>query len=130
MGGYNSGGRNQKHDSVERYRRLDSFFYRQLIGLMESKGREFLKLNEFTFYKNYLENADGTLLLTAVPNHYGGADRLYFECPYCYRRVRFLYWHQQWYKCRTCARLNYRSQQATKSNGDFSAYKMPMPLLA
>ena len=124
MGGYNSGGHNRTHGTVGQYKKLDSFFYREFLGFLEYKGLESIKLGGFAFHGNYIENADGLILLVGVPNNYGGQDRLYFECPYCYRRARFLYWHDGWVKCRTCARLNYRSQQETKSNGDLSAYKM------
>ena len=51
--------------------------------------------------------------LDYLPNHYGGA-RPFFLCPGCGRRVRFLY--QRWgrFRCRYCARLNYRSQQENR----------------
>lgn len=51
------------------------------------------------------------------PNGYGG-KQLFFICPKCGARARFLYWRDSVvfpFVCRKCARLNYKSQQATKN---------------
>lgn len=52
--------------------------------------------------------------LSTVPNHYG-SSRSFFLCPGCGRRVRFLYrpWERLRFRCRSCWRLNYPSQQET-----------------
>lgn len=114
VGSYNSGGHNKTHDTVGRYKYFDSFHYCELIHLLDSKGKDCFKFQNLTLYRDYIEAAGDAIPLDRVPNNYGGEDRLYFECPHCGRRVRFLYFHKQRYKCRTCAKLNYRSQQTSK----------------
>lgn len=144
MGGYGSGGHNQTHDYTGRYKKLDSFDFAKYLPLMERLGRE--------TYETILSWPDGgtisvtvsplwilveygvrsgedktvvrdTISLDNVPNNYGGADRVYFICPYCGRRSRLLYLHRVHFKCRICAGLNYLSQQITK-NEDMTAHKM------
>ena len=62
------------------------------------------------------------LLLSNVPGIDGKSTRLYFHCPYCGKRVRYLYRRQEHYMCRNCAKLNYASQQ--KSGMDEMRLKM------
>ncbi len=45
-------------------------------------------------------------------NQSGAAERKYYSCPVCHRRVRYLYeYKQNQYACRMCLNCNYRSQQ-------------------
>lgn len=130
MGGYNSGGHNRKYDYTGRYKRLDSFNYGKYIPLLEQTGRESVESSiswtdgaEIGIdlavdylgvrYKAGGEEIRERIYFEAVPNNYGG-NRLYFTCPYCGRRSRIMHLHQRHFKCRVCARLNYRSQQASK----------------
>lgn len=54
------------------------------------------------------------LELSRVTNIDGRSQRVYFLCPCCDRRVRYLYMgFDGRYKCRTCSNLNYRSQQVS-----------------
>ena len=62
------------------------------------------------------------LILSSVPGIGGKSTRLYFHCPYCGKRVRYLYRRQESYMCRGCAKLNYSSQQ--KSGMDEMRLKM------
>ena len=98
----------KKHGQVEREKRIDSFeaeyraFY---IGRCEmlhfSREGDRIRLDGGKIVKlSYVYNAAGRLT--------------FFLCPFCGKRVRFLYLPD--YKCRTCARLNYRSQQVTKGS--------------
>ena len=66
--------------------------------------------------------------LATVPNHYGGS-RSFFLCPGCGRRVRFLYrpWERLRFRCRSCWRLNYPSQQETP--GEVGPYRKGAKLL-
>ena len=66
--------------------------------------------------------------LSTVPNHYGGS-RSFFLCPGCDRRVRFLYrpWERLRFRCRSCWRLNYPSQQETP--GAVGPYRKGVKLL-
>lgn len=123
MGGYGSGGHNKTHRQIENYYRIDSFsFYNRL------------KCDKYLYYKNTVEYRipDGNLVydvksktadivysdggyfpveLSRVPNIDGKSYRMYFHCPYCGKRVRYLYRRQESYMCRECAKLNYKCQQ-------------------
>lgn len=125
MGGFGSGngGDNRIKDSVENYRKIDSFYYNNYIKFMDNKGYEHLRIGDFNIYCDRIEAIGATIPFESVHNNYGGADRLYFLCPYCERRVRYLYCVYQCYKCRMCANLNYQSQQMTKGDG-MAAHKM------
>lgn len=58
--------------------------------------------------------------LSEKRNGYGGAQ-MFFLCPTCGKRVRFLYiCRDHLFKCRVCAHLNYKSQQQTR--GDMFYY--------
>ena len=50
-----------------------------------------------------------------MPSGFGGR-RTFWLCPCCGRRARYLYFKGQGFVCRECAKLNYRSQQRTKSS--------------
>lgn len=108
MGGWGSGGDNREHDCTNKYRRFDSFNYSYKLSAIVPEIMTF-----------------GTekVRLEGVRNNYGGADRCYFLCPRCGRRSRYLYIYKQHLKCRKCAGLNYRSQQATK-NDKLVAHKL------
>ena len=128
MGGYGSGGLNKTHDRVEnyRFRKIDSFaFY------------EFLRGDKYLHYKTEVKypivgngiiyhvksktagfDCDGhesPLGLSRVPNIDGITMRMYFLCPECGKRVRYLYRKDVGYLCRKCAGLNYESQQKSGS---------------
>ena len=55
-------------------------------------------------------------------SEYGISRERYFHCPYCGRRVRYLYDCHKHYACRKCAKLNYSCQQ--KSGMDEIRLKM------
>ena len=55
-----------------------------------------------------------TLELSRKRNGYGGSQA-FFLCPGCGGRVRYLYQAGTTFLCRKCSRLNYRSQQETRS---------------
>lgn len=56
-----------------------------------------------------------TLELVCVRSGFGGS-RVFWLCPVCGRRARFLYFRGRGFQCRECARLNYRSQQRTRNS--------------
>ena len=71
-------------------------------------------------------NRRRTIRLSEKRNGYGGAQ-VFFLCPTCGKRVRFLYiCRDHLFKCRVCARLNYQSQQETKD--DMFFYRRGMSL--
>ena len=135
MGGCGSGGRNKTHKQEEdfKYRKIDSFaFY------------DFLNSDKYLCYKNevkYPMVGDGIIYhvqtrtasiksgccryplgLSRVTNIDGKSIRLYFLCPRCGKRVRYLYKEHGTIICRKCVGLNYASQQ--KSGRDELIYKM------
>lgn len=123
-----SGGANRTHGQVERAERVDSF----------EAGE--IPLNEWgTLYAHWkggmipldcwhdpetVELSKGqwstTLELTRTPSGFGGSC-VFWLCPCCGRRVRYLYFKGRGFLCRGCAKLNYHCQQRTKDSVN-SAY--------
>ncbi len=68
-----------------------------------------------------------TVELSRKPNGYGGAQT-FFLCPACGARVRYLYLTGRVFLCRKCSKLNYRSQQETRS-GSMYYYDKGMSLV-
>lgn len=67
-----------------------------------------------------------TLELSRKRNGFGGSQP-FFLCPACGGRVRYLYLTGGVFLCRKCSRLNYRSQQETRS-GSMYYYDKGMDL--
>ena len=123
MGRYGSGGHNRTHGTIEDYQRLDSFrFYACLMG------DKYLWLHDTVEYPsstkpdivyhvqdNEMEiltgNTYSPLFLSKVPGINGKGVRVFFECPHCWKRVRYLYKNKDNYMCRNCLNANYKSQQ-------------------
>ena len=133
MGGYGSGGHNKTHRRLENFHRIDSFsFYDYLMCDKYLFCKETVKYTlvrgDIVYYvgEKTAEIREGDsytdLILSRVPGIDGKSVRMYFHCPYCGRRVRYLYRRQERYLCRECARLNYASQQ--KSGMDEIRLKM------
>ena len=133
MGGYGSGGHNKTHRRLENFRRIDSFAFRDFV--MWDKYLPFkesvkypLVGGDIIYYPQSMEavikegDSYTDLILSSVPGIDGKSERLYFHCPYCGKRVRYLYRRQERYMCRNCAKLNYASQQ--KSGMDEMRLKM------
>ena len=124
MGGYGSGGRNRTHKTVEDYKKIDSFaFYHHLMGDKYLHCKNTVKYRDIVYHvpsktaviKNYItrfkEYRYLDLPLSRVPGIDGESVRMYFHCPYCGRRVRYLYDFHKHYVCRHCLKANYRIQQ-------------------
>ena len=124
MGGYGSGGHNKTHKRLESFRRIDSFaFYGYLTGdkylhykttvqYPPVKGDIIYHVQSKTALIKVLSIQGGEyryvdLPLSRVPGIDGESVRMYFHCPYCGRRVRYLYDFCKHYACRECAKLNY-----------------------
>lgn len=94
---------------VEREQRIDSFdsegrcFFVGPFDTLrfERQGKE-IRIGGYRISLDYVHNAAGRLT--------------FFLCPYCGRRVRYLYLPE--FKCRLCAQLNYRCQQTAKGSRD------------
>ena len=127
MGGWGSGGHNKTHRQVEKQRllRVDSFAvydnlrydkyicYKDKVDIRG--GCTIIRYYPHSKEAEILENgAYYPLGLSRVTNIDGYTQRLYFLCPCCDRRVRYLYRNRNgFYMCRKCAGLNYRSQQVS-----------------
>lgn len=106
MGGWGSGGLNKTHGTVEHYRRIDSFELLQYIN----EAEEVHEICDPVFY------GSNRFRLHWVEGVDGSRSRLYFGCPQCRRRVRYLYDRGGSYVCRRCLGANYESQQVTRGN--------------
>lgn len=122
MGNYRSGGHNKRHGTVEKYSRLDSFrFYDYLMGdkylYCKTSVKYPFTTGDIIYYAQdktaKIRTGGGyyDLRLSRVPWIDGKSIRMYFHCPYCGERVRYLYHKRNQYMCRRCAKLNYRIQQ-------------------
>ena len=126
----NNGGWNKRCGTIEKTLRIDSFD----SAISEGGGSLFVcadgvtKLLDFDRCTDYgpgdtdreiVELWAGewrqTVELSHKVNGYGG-QQTFFLCPACGRRVRYLYCKGWQFVCRSCARLNYRSQQETRSD--------------
>jgi len=131
MGGLNSGGSNRKHAGhVEDCRRLDAFRLGR-CGALEAgcvstvswgSGEAMSTIRvvgaaghvrlEYSWrcqggdWKAHVEHVH----LDAVPAHFGG-HRVYFRCPGCNRRVRFLNGRGHRYRCARCLDLVHASSR-------------------
>lgn len=106
MGGWGSGGRNRTHGTVEDYDRIDSFE----LGRYLDDADEPHEIYDPVFYGSHRFD------LHWVDGVDGSPSRMYFGCPRCKRRVRYLYRRGDSYVCRRCLGANYASQQATKGS--------------
>ena len=102
---------------VEKVPRVDSFDLSEtwdtvLCGNVEVPA---YRENDFCVLFPLTPN-EQEIRLSEKRNGYGGAQ-MFFLCPTCGKRVRFLYiCRDHLFKCRVCARLNYQCQQGTKDD--------------
>lgn len=131
MGGYGSGGHNKTHRKLENFHRIDSFaFYHYLMGdkYLSCKTTVQYHRGDIIYHveDKTAEIKTGAFYIDLPLSRIHGIDgksvRMYFHCPYCGKRVRYLYRRQEDYMCRNCAKLNYASQQ--KSGMDEMRLKM------
>lgn len=131
MGGYGSGGHNKTHRKLENFHRIDSFaFYHYLMGdkYLSCKTTVQYHRGDIIYHveDKTAEIKTGAFYIDLPLSRIHGIDgksvRMYFHCPYCGKRVRYLYRRQGDYMCRNCAKLNYASQQ--KSGMDEMRLKM------
>lgn len=128
----NNGGWNKSHGTVEKVPRIDSYEagavggYGYLFGytgegmplvLECSRDIEYAPDRDIETVEVW-HPKDGwsrTIELSRKRNGYGG-DQAFFLCPACGQRVRYLYQVGSAFLCRKCSRLNYKSQQETRSD--------------
>lgn len=139
----NHGGWNKCHGTVEKTPRVDSFD----PVLSEGGGALFVcadgmtQLIEFDRYTDYGPDLESdreivelwspdwsqTVELSRKENGFGGSQ-VFFLCPACGERRRYLYLAGDRFLCRKCSRLNYQSQQETRS-GSMYYYRKGMALV-
>lgn len=129
MGNFRSGEYNHTHGRYESTYRVDSFYLAKYIftqndmsyswnrngkpaasiGIIHNEDyKEFV----FCYTWNETEKIRNKIDYVLVNNNYGGS-RIYFICPDCGKRVRFLCNNVKCFNCRTCAGLNYEIQQVS-----------------
>ncbi len=127
----NNGGWNKTHGQVEKTPRIDSYEAAAVQGLGHLLGYAdggiplVLDCHRSIIYEpetdrevlevwNPKDGRGWELELSRKPNGFGG-NQAFFLCPACGRRVRYLYKVGAAFLCRKCSRLNYKSQQETRS---------------
>ncbi len=129
-----NGGWNKSHGTIEETCRIDSYEagavdgWGCLFGYAEKGIPLVLDCERSTEYGpepeqdreivevwHPKEGWDQTLELSRKANGYGGSQA-FFLCPACGARRRYLYQKGTGFLCRKCAKLNYRSQQETRSD--------------
>lgn len=131
-----NGGWNKSHGTVEKTPRIDSFEAGKIEGssvlFAAQKGRTLVfDCDHYTEYGLHTEQeivelwSEGwtqSLDLARIPSGLGGS-RAFWLCPVCGGRVRYLYQTGPRFLCRKCARLNYKSQQETRSDSMYYYHK-------
>lgn len=120
MGGIGSGGHNKTHRSVEDYRKVDSFDLQRCME--QNTGRLWEVFDRGSIYCNLLASTveisqNGVyrpLQLDKAGGSAGTPSRLYFRCPLCDRRTRYLYNYHGFHVCRKCLNANYIGQQRNR----------------
>lgn len=119
----NAGGWNKTHETIENVPRIDSF------RIADGQGCHHMMIGSVaTFADVTFDQCDIYLPASAAPvniplsHSYSGHGRsqVFFLCPRCGERFRFLYLKNEDFLCRKCAMLNYQSQQQAKD--DSAAY--------
>lgn len=116
----NTGGQNKTHRTVEKVSRIDSFEVAEIQGWGTVwAGQHILDCYtdlEYGECSIFIPGMADPLEITtdAKPNGFGGAQT-FFLCPRCGQRGRYLYFKGRRFVCRKCAKLNYRSQQETRT---------------
>lgn len=118
--GIGSGGHNKTHRTIEDYRRVDSFALQRFMD--QSVGRCWEIFDRGVIYCNLVtgsvEISQGgeykPLCLDKAGSSAVTPSRLYFRCPLCDRRVRYLYNYHGFHVCRQCLDANYVGQQRNR----------------
>lgn len=120
------GGWNKTHGTVEKVLRIDSNEagaidgWGAIIGHKGAGGSAVFDccrgtLNGREALEIWHNRALQVIEISRKQNGFGGSQT-FFLCPGCGGRVRYLYQVGASFLCRKCSRLNYQSQQETKSD--------------
>lgn len=119
----NAGGQNKTHGQAERVPCLDSFEIRDdysgciFIGNSLTRG---IFLDYGVYYDGDYEGVEfwynGTplkegLTIARLQNGFGIRGQTFWVCPACGKRRRYIYLKDKYFRCRSCAKLNYKRQQ-------------------
>lgn len=118
--GMGSGGHNKSHRTIEDYRRVDSFALRRFMD--DNEGSRWAVFGRATIYCDFarglVDISQGGEYRPLKLDKAGGSgetpSRLYFRCPRCDRRTRYLYNYHGYHVCRQCLGANYASQQRNR----------------
>lgn len=120
----NAGGWNRSHGQIEQTPRIDSFElpmgkpWSVMYCGCEALGDIPLEVDaeaDRAFIYPLKHGKGFRLKLSHKRNGYGG-EQVFFLCPECEARVRFLYLQGGRFICRKCAGLNYHTQQQTEDS--------------
>lgn len=132
-----NGGWNKSHGTVEKTPRIDSYeagdgwgtlfgYVDEGIPLVMDCFRDMIcapdRDIETVEVRHPRAGWTQTIELSRKRNGFGGSQA-FFLCPACGERVRYLYLSGAVFLCRKCSRLNYRSQQETRSDSMYYYYK-------
>lgn len=128
-----NGGWNRTHGTVEEIPRIDSYEaaevdgWSAIIGHKGAGGSLVLDcyhdiLEDRETLEIWHSQAWRVIEISRKQNGFGGSQA-FFLCPGCGGRVRYLYQVGDSFLCRKCAKLNYRSQQETRSDSMYYYHK-------
>ena len=120
----NAGGWNKTHGQAEKFSRIDSLElpmgkpWATMYCGCDELGYQSVEVDAeadtaHLYMLGWRKSA--TVKLSHKRNGYGG-EQIFFLCPECGQRVRYLYLMGCRFLCRKCAGLNYRSQQKTEDS--------------
>ena len=135
----NNGGWNKSHETVEKTPRIDSYEVKEMGGLgclfaFRDNGPPLVLdcCRDITYAPDRdIETVeiwhprDGwsqIIEISSKENGFGGYQT-FFLCPACGERRRYLYLAGDAFLCRKCAKLNYQSQQETRSGSMYYYHK-------
>lgn len=114
-----NGGWNKRYETAEDVPRIDSFELAQLgTWAWIASGSRFIEVYHDDAVCDLFPPCrpdSVTVQLSHKRNGYGGGQ-LFFLCPACKTRRRYLYQLGNAFLCRKCGQLNFRSSQETRSD--------------
>ena len=112
------------HRSLIEFPRVDSFVFSDMLRDMVSEPIT-VEGSKVSLYRDRLvidgERGEIVCRFSFVKSGFGGRPRVFFRCPICGGRCRYLYLNPSnlggYAACRKCARGNYPSQTVTRGLG-------------
>lgn len=118
------GGHNKEKGMIERFPKVDSYKLRKCFSACEYAGQEGAMFKADWIPKEH----EQYIRFIYDPANYGGY-RVYFLCPVCRLKVRYLYYTEQGFMCRRHLNANYaRQQMGTWDRLVYDMYEAVRPL--